>query len=142
MGAEEVCQRVWSVPAEVASIDFTEQGESLNVQSPPRLVKEGRDGETIQVLGWNVTQHSATPSTNATESAASQTRLGGLPVLWTPSIKALWAPFIPLPAMSSPDAQTALPLHELRLSGSSLRIHVCGQPSSDELGVPLPLGFS
>ena len=45
---------------------------------------------------------------------------GGLPILWTPTIKALWAPLIPLPRVPGAE-EAALPLHKLRLSAKSLR---------------------
>ena len=67
--------------------------------------------------------------------------MGGPPVLWTPQIKALWAPLVPLPADGGA-AAAALNLHKLRLSASGVRLHWCPQPSSDELGVPLGVGLS
>jgi len=99
-------------------------------------------GETIRVNGWASTQHNGDGEVG---------RFGGVPVLWTPSTKTLWAPFVPLPPPSSSaaDADTdadaappGLPLHQLRLSASSLRLHLCGQPASDQLGLPSPIGFS
>ena len=65
---------------------------------------------------------------------------GGLPVLWTPQIKALWAPLVPLPE----DASEAEPLalHRLRLSATSLRLQWCGQPGSQDLGTPLGVGLT
>lgn len=129
--AEEVCQRVWDVPAEVRRITFEEDGESLGVDAPPalRASQDGPAPAAIVVRGWAATR----------SSAEDAPRRGGLPVLWTPSIKALWAPLVPLPAQAEAEQ---LPLHGLRLSASSLRLHLCGQPQSDTLGTPLPIGLS
>lgn len=126
--AEEVCQRVWDVPAEVARIDFQERpGQGLRVDAPPAVGCKTGDAE-ICVHGW--------AGTRTSQEGSEPT--GGLPVLWTPSIKALWFPLVPFPAAEG----SGMPLHRLRLSASSLRLHLCGQSSSDELGVPLPVGFS
>ena len=130
--AEEVCQRVWAVPAEVRDITFEEAGDALRVTSAPALsaAAEGAAPGAISVEGWL-----------GTRSAVDRSpRRGGLPVLWTPSIKALWAPLLPLPPTGG--SESALPLHDLRLSASSLRLHLCAQEASQELGTPLPLGLS
>ncbi len=135
--AEEVCRRVWSVPAEHASIEFAAQS-ALRVDTPPpdddrpAGRSTGRSLPEVRLSGWDMTRH----------AAAGAARRGALPVLWTPSIKALWAPLVPLPPSSDESSGDMLPLHRLRLSASSLRLHVCGQPPSDELGTPLPLGLS
>lgn len=122
--AEEVCARVWGVPAEPCAIDFGAAGP-LAVEAPPA----GEPGpSSARVAGWARTRH----------AAAGAPRRGALPVLWTPTIKALWAPLVPLP----PGGGAALALHRLRLSASSVRLHLCGQPPSDALGVPLPVGLS
>ena len=127
--AEEVCQRTWEVPAELADISFAEAGEALRVeQAPPR--NTDAESTTISVTGWG-----------ATRSAAAGAGLqGGIPVLWTPQIKALWAPLVPLPSLSDNGCQ--LNLSQLRLSAKSLRLHWCGQSASSELGVPLGIGLS
>lgn len=89
--------------------------------------------QNIVVDGWATTRTLENPSKNV--------RRGGIPVLWTPSIKALWAPFVPFPSSDKND-DDKLPLHRLRLSASAVRLHFCGQDSSDLLGVPIPLGLS
>ena len=132
--AEEVCQRVWEVPAELADIDFREDGARLRVDAPPprdRGAAAGADGPAaaIAVSGWAATR----------SAGAGAERRGAVPLLWTPSIKALWLPFVPLPP--APDA-AELPLNRLRLSASSLRLHACGQEAGDALGIPLPIGLS
>jgi hypothetical protein len=122
--AERACVDVWGVPATEALIQFDEDGDSLRVDLPPT---PGRVPE-VRLSGWWKTRSSA-------EEAPTR---GGLPVLWTPTLKALWAPFIPLRPGDSPP----LNLHDLRLSAKSLRLHLCGQASGDELGTPLPVGLS
>jgi hypothetical protein len=131
--AEQVCRRVWDVPAELASITFDEgvRGDALCVDAAPTRVSGG-DGvarETIRVRGWAATR----------SGGSSDDAIGRVPVLWTPSIKALWAPLVPLPP---PADAPPLPLHPLRLSASSVRVRGCGQPPSDALGVPLPFGLT
>lgn len=135
--AEEVCVRTWGVPAEVATMSFNDDDDdSLGVEAAPGLeANPAVRRETIDVNGWAATRHNG--------ASGEVGRFGGIPVLWTPSTKTLWAPFVPLPPPSSEDgAAEGLPLHQLRLSGSSLRVHLCGQTASEELGMPLPIGFS
>merc|ERR1719247_1335179 len=52
--AEEVCQRVWDVPAEVRGIDFAEPGPALRVEAPPELsaADEPTPAAAIRVSGW------------------------------------------------------------------------------------------
>jgi len=129
--AEEVCQRVWNVPAEVAQINFDEEspGDTLLVEVPPSTQDTAGDID-ISVLGWSRTR------TSEPDSVGGPIRL---PVLWTPSIKALWFPFVPF---SSNAGDKELPLHRLRLSADRLNLHLCGQSPSKLLGVPLPIGLS
>ena len=134
--AEDVCKETWGVPAELADISFIGDGQALKVERAPlqldALKAQGVDPSKVQpisVSGWRATQ----------SAASGAPKRGGLPVLWTPQIKALWAPFVPLPTDSAADS---LELHLLRLSASSLRLNLCGQPASDELGIPLGIGLS
>jgi hypothetical protein len=129
--AEEVCQRVWAVPAEVAKLHFAEEGDLLSVDAPPgrSASEDAVSPPRISVSGWAATR----------SAAAGSERRGGLPILWTPSIKALWAPVVPL---SAPPAPGQLPLHDLRLSASSLRLCRCATRSHDESTIPLPIGLS
>ena len=131
--AEEVCQRVWNVPAEVADLRFVEEGSGLNVEAAPALAKPtgARRRETIRVSGWS--------STRSSQGDGQYGAVGALPVNWTPSIKALWAPLVPLPLTTQ---EQGMPLHRLRLSCSSLRLQLCGQASQEELGVPFPIGLT
>ena len=96
--AEAVCREVWGVPAQLADIELCEEGEALAVERPPPPSTgaeyydgDGADGAApvpIRVSGWAATR----------SAAAGAAPIGGLPVLWTPQIKALWAPLVPLPA--------------------------------------------
>ncbi|KAL3943765.1 MAG: hypothetical protein SGBAC_002188 [Bacillariaceae sp.] len=131
--AEVVCQKTWSVPAALANIDFDEDStDSLMVQSAPNVLAP--ETQNIVVSGWKSTRLLG-------ENPASSKRYPkqGLPVFWTPSIKALWAPFVPLP--SAEDDTSKLPLHRLRLSASAIRLTLCPQKPSDDLGIPIPIGL-
>uniref|UniRef100_A0A7S0CAZ3 Uncharacterized protein n=1 Tax=Proboscia inermis TaxID=420281 RepID=A0A7S0CAZ3_9STRA len=127
--AEKVCEEVWSVPAEFADIEFDCDGEKLSVESPPDISSNNK--QTIELTGWSATKVSS-------ENAAVR---GGIPVFWTPSIKALWAPVVPFPLGNAENVK-ALPLHRLRLSASSLRLHLCSQEPSELLGIPVGIGLS
>ncbi|KAL1530958.1 hypothetical protein AB1Y20_001849 [Prymnesium parvum] len=122
--AEEVCRRVWGVPAQHAHIAFANTSAPLRVELPPRAAACRAE---VSVAGWAAVR----------TAAPSAARRGGLRVLWTPRLKALWAPLVPLPA-----APRQLQLHALRLSAGSVRLVSCGQPPSDALGVPLGVGLT
>merc|ERR1711966_116416 len=99
----------------------------------------------IHVSGWKDTRilptsNSTSNSTSTSTSTSTCTRYpsGGIPVFWTPTIKALWAPFLPLPDFSM---KAPLPLHHLRLSASAAKLCFCGQDASDEWGIPLGIGL-
>ena len=132
--AEDVCVDVWGVPAQVADIDFVEgDASSLRVETAPSKLITGVK-QRIEVAGWSKTRV-------LTEEELSEAKpQGGLPVLWTPTIKALWAPLVPLPG-SEDDGENALPLHKLRLSANALRLRFCPQSPSDSLGIPIPIGL-
>jgi hypothetical protein len=99
----------------------------------------GRDD--VAVAGW-----ARTRAFQRKDAALEPARYGFVPVLWTPSVKALWAPLVPLPPPAAKDGTPPLPLHQLRLSAGRLRVHWCGQRGGEAgleaLGVPLPLGLS
>jgi len=131
--AEEVCKRVWGVPAELRNIEFKEDGEGLRVDSPPgaSASDDGVRPEAIRLSGWE-----------ATRSSPEKATLGGsLQILWTPTVKTLWAPLL-LPFSTKANDVEPLKLHGLRLSASSARLQLGGQPGSPEIGWPLPIGFS
>jgi hypothetical protein len=148
--AEEICQQVWGVPAELMDIQFMEEGSSLQVTLAPDPLLSLSSSETatmkarattrqkqttIQVTGWSKTRVS---------EATSPVR-GGIPILWTPTIKALWLQLVPsflVPFDSGEGKKGGLPVHRLRLSASSISLQLCGQEPSDLLGIPLGIGLS
>jgi len=135
------------------SLAATSSGSS-NVLLSRSFVAPTAGREDIRVVNWARTRSSGKSSSScdaSNEGGISDkppTRYGGVPVLWTPSIKALWAPLVPLPAPSSTSNAPAapLPLHQLRLSATSLRLHWCSQAAGAEgleaLGLPFPVGLS
>lgn len=136
--AEDVCQDVWGVPAIVADISFVEDDDGSNEQylsvepAPDKFDTANR--QKIDVRGWSNTRV-------LNDDEMDDEPKGGLPVLWTPTIKALWAPLVPLPASGNGDADESLPLHRLRLSASALRLKFCPQSPSDILGIPIGIGL-
>jgi hypothetical protein len=100
--------------------------------------------EDVAVAGWARTR--AFQRKGDVDRALELARYGFVPVLWTPSVKALWAPLVPLPPAAAKDGTPPLPLHQLRLSAGRLRVHWCsqrgGEAGLEALGVPLPLGLS
>ena len=78
-------------------------------------------------------------------------RYGNVPIFWTPTIKALWAPILlPLGGKRSggEDETTSggreeglLLLHKLRLSALALRLRRCRQMGPAQ-GEEVPLGFA
>ena len=130
--AEVICQDVWGVPAEVANIDFIEETNSLQVRSAPDPLSITKTScPNIEVTGWSKTR---------VNNENSPVR-GGLPILWTPTIKALWAKLLPL-TLNKDSQNNGLPVHKLRLSASSVSLQFCSQQPSDLLGIPLPIGLS
>lgn len=137
--AQDVCEDVWGVPASRAEIEYTEGSDgsaepTLRVESAPN----GRSAERqdITVSGWGSTRVSGVEEAGPD---CERYPSGGIPVLWTPTIKALWAPLVPLPQSGGDTDQ--LPLHRLRLSTSGVRLRLCGQSKSDGLGIPLGIGL-
>lgn len=144
--AEKICQQVWGVPAELADLQFTEEGGSLQVTVAPdpwlsddattrkATVTPQKSPPLIQVTGWSQTRVSD-------EKAPVR---GGLPILWTPTIKALWLQLVPsfLVPLDRSGEKGGLSVHRLRLSASSISLQLCGQEPSDLLGIPLGIGLS
>ncbi len=149
--AEDVCKDIWGVPAELANIEFCETRENgsnkvLQVTSPPNPGASTQNVQNIRVEGWENTR-----VLTEEENDSDPKRNGGLPVFWTPTIKALWAPFIPLPASSDGKEEEELPMHKLRLSASALRLYWSGfqrdiqkddyTEEAYNLGIPIPIGL-
>ena len=135
--AEDVCKQVWGVPAQVANIDFEEDGNII--QDGPDGEDAGQMGRTkknFQLSGWDNTR-----VLSAEELQQKTKRFGNIPIFWTPTIKALWAP-ISFPNISNKvTKEELLPVHKLRLSASALRLKQCkrNQPSEGEIPIGLTL---
>ncbi|KAL7547870.1 hypothetical protein ACHAWF_011142, partial [Thalassiosira exigua] len=98
--AEDVCRRVWGVPAQVADIEFEEEADTL---------VDGPDGErgsrrAFRLSGWG--------NARVFGGDEASKRFGNVPIYWTPTIKALWAPFV-FPGGTSTPGDNLLPLHKL-----------------------------
>lgn len=138
--AEKICKDIWGVPAEFASIDFQEEndGNMLKVRKYPQPDAPTNESQMITVEGWRNTR-----VLSQTEYETPAKRWGNLPVLWTPTIKALWAPLVLASPMDANDASEKLPLHKLRLSASAIRLRWSGfDNEADPMeGIPLGLGL-
>ena len=148
--AEDVCKDVWGVPAEVANIAFNEDnanGQSLlGVSKPPCPDSAPQDIQDICVDGWKNTRI-LKPHEYVNGEAK---RIGNVPVLWTPTIKALWSPWVAGGVISESESESDLPLHKLRLSASGIRVSWSGlkwnldensKVDKETLGIPLGLGL-
>ena len=127
--AEDVCRQVWGVPAEVANIDFEESGSHI-IDGPDDEQEE--DGPDFFLRGWQ--------NTRMIEDNGEKRRshfFRKIPVFWTPTIKALWAPLL-LPGGSS---QNTLPLHRLRLSAGRIQIQPCARRKPKDGEIPLGLAL-
>ena len=125
--AEDVCQLVWGVPAQVADIEFVESGDAL--ADGPNSESIGNGEREFTLSGWK----------NARILSCDETaqRNGNVPIYWTPTIKALWAPLL-FPGGGGENEQL-LPVHKLRLSASALRLKRCKCVSAQEGEIPLGL---
>ena len=133
--AEDVCKQVWGVPAQVANIDFEEEGNVIQDGPDSEVVsRSGVTKKNFKLSGWDNTR------VLSTEELQQQTkRFGNIPIFWTPTIKALWAP-ISLPNFSSKVTQEELlPVHKLRLSASALRLKQCKRIGQSEGEIPIGL---
>ena len=130
--AEDVCQVVWGVPAQVAEIEFVESGDVL-ADGPD---DDGESGERkFRLSGWDNARLLDTGETTAK-------RIGNIPIYWTPTIKALWAPFLfPGGKEESKEQEELLPIHKLRLSASALRVKRCDRIQSKQEG-EIPFGLA
>jgi len=136
--AEDVCQQVWGVPAQVADIDFDEEGNFI--QDGPDDEVVGRSGVTMRkfkLSGWANTRVLSSEELQKQQKR----RVGNIPIFWTPTIKALWAP-ISFPKVSHDATQEELlPVHKLRLSASAMRLKQCKRIGQSEGGIPLGLAL-
>mmetsp|Transcript_23881 Transcript_23881/g.57581 ORF Transcript_23881/g.57581 Transcript_23881/m.57581 type:complete len:332 (+) Transcript_23881:147-1142(+) len=132
--AEDVCQYVWGVPAQVADIDFVQTGDNLADKFDVGRNSRGQPKFTLS--GWK--------NTCIVESDETSQRYGNIPIFWTPTIKALWAPFLFQFGKQSANEKQLLPLHKLRLSASALRLKRCQrfQSEGESAGGEIPLGVA
>ncbi len=170
--AEDVCKDIWGVPAEFANIEFYEEGRKnaandteddvntekknakLMVTKPPVPFAKADDVQDIYVEGWKRTRVLEPNEYSPVDGTAK--RLGNIPVLWTPTIKALWSPWLAggvrnVNNADNIDDTIELPLHKLRLSASAIRLRWSGlrrnldegvdSITEKELGVPLGVGL-
>jgi len=145
--AEDVCQNVWGVPAQVADIEFVEEGNTLIDGSDDGDVGS-RGQRKFQLSGWD----NARILSNDVDTNSK--RYGGIPIYWTPTIKALWAPLLfpgkvgekIMTTEEKDQQQQLLPLHKLRLSASALRLKRCKRMISSSStageGGEIPLGLT
>ncbi len=116
--AEDVCKQVWGVPAQVAGIEFLEEGGVLSDNAL-------ESGKSFTLSGWkNARILSSLNETKEDENVTSVKRFGNVPIFWTPTIKALWAP-IAFSTEYREENDRPLPVHKLRLSAGALRIKRC-----------------
>eukprot|EP00546_Thalassionema_frauenfeldii_P019773 CAMPEP_0178903352 /NCGR_PEP_ID=MMETSP0786-20121207/5110_1 /TAXON_ID=186022 /ORGANISM="Thalassionema frauenfeldii, Strain CCMP 1798" /LENGTH=199 /DNA_ID=CAMNT_0020574715 /DNA_START=159 /DNA_END=758 /DNA_ORIENTATION=- len=158
--AEEICQSLWGIPAELANIDFDHFDEPKAggnerlqvVVAPPKdkiataTTETGKPSNDFlsQIFGNNGLSKAANQIPSIQLKGWKNTRVlkktddedlrwGEIPVYWTPTI-ILWTP----PLLSS-NKDSSLPLYKLRLSASALRLHWSGWNSPEGLGIPIGL---
>ena len=130
--AEDVCQQVWGVPAQVADIDFIE-GNVIQDGPDSGVSKSKRK---FKLSGWDNAR-----VLSSDELQQEKKRFGNIPIFWTPTIKALWAP-ISFPNFSNEATEEEiLPVHKLRLSASALRLKQCNRIEQSEGEIPLGLAL-
>ncbi|KAL3760052.1 hypothetical protein ACHAWU_006600 [Discostella pseudostelligera] len=134
--AEDVCKHVWGVPAQLAIIDFEESGDTLEDYEPASDTGGSGQGMMQKCLrGWE--------NTRILNRDATTKRYGNLPIYWTPTIKALWAPILfPGRAADTFERKQLLPLHKLRLSAGAIRLKRCHRQVQSTTVGEVPLGFA
>lgn len=137
--AEDVCKVVWGVPAQVADIDFIETGDILT--DGPDDNKGNR--KLFKLSGWG---NNARILKSEDADATPPKRYGNIPIYWTPTIKALWAPLLfPDVGGGNEKEEQLLPLHKLRLSGSAISCKRCQRiidESTNQQEGEIPLGLA
>lgn len=142
--AEDVCRRAWGVPAEVADIRFVTGDRGCLADGPGEdgARQDGSARRTFALAGWD--EHARILGSR--DEGAQ--RYGNIPIYWTPTIKALWAPLLGPGGIGGASSQITrqerLPLHKLRLSAGAVRIKRCKRVPSPASagGGELPLGVA
>jgi len=136
--AEDVCQLVWGVPAQVADIDFIESGDTLT-DGPD---DNNGNRKLFKLSGWG---NNARILKSDDDNTTPPKRYGNIPIYWTPTIKALWAPLLFSGGGNGKEEQELLPLHKLRLSGSAISLKRCQRiidESTTQQEGEIPLGLA
>ena len=149
--AENVCKQVWGVPAQVATIKLNESGENLIDGT-----SEDGNNDGFILSGWDnarlLKQNNDDDGRDDATIITTAKRYGNIPIYWTPTIKALWAPLL-FPGNfgienrnKEEEDMPLLPLHQLRLSASAIRIKKCCRIISNNLQIKgkdeVPLGIA
>jgi len=157
--AEVICKTIWGVPAETANIQLIPEGHSLCIQSrPDRNEFNTSTIQNILVSGWKHTrknqQQNQLQQNDPSHKQEERRKWGPLYIQWTPTIKALWlSPFSSTKSstttttISSSDTSTntninPLPIHDLRLSASSIHLHIDFFSKNTQESVWIPLGVN
>jgi hypothetical protein len=150
LNAENVCKQVWGVPAQVATIKLNESGEYLIDGT-----SEDGNNDGFILSGWEnarllISNDDDDERDDATINTTAK-RYGNIPIYWTPTIKALWAPILfpgefGIENRNKEEEMLLLPLHKLRLSASAIRIKKCRRIISNNLQIKgkdeVPLGIA
>lgn len=103
ISAKRICEQIWEIPAELASIEFVAEGERPEItilETTP-----SKPNKRFRVQGWKNLQH-----------RSSERNFRDLLLLWTPRIKSIWTQIFF--GFTDTDMQKR-PLHQLRLSGNA-----------------------
>jgi len=81
--AEDVCQLVWGVPAQVADIEFVKSGDALSEGPDDRNNVDGKGKQKFTFSGWDNAR-----ILNKDELSTSK-KFDNIPIYWTPTITTL-----------------------------------------------------
>lgn len=119
--ADTANRNVWGVPSEFRDIAFEAEGKPA--------VFADTDTGSLRIGDWG----------NMRFADPDAVTWGQLPIWWTPTLKALWAP---LSLWRNEDKGGALPLRRLRLSASALRLRWAPAGAGGDAAVPALAGRS
>ncbi|KAL3807403.1 hypothetical protein ACHAXA_006671 [Cyclostephanos tholiformis] len=160
--AVDVCRNAWGVPAQLATIVLEDDGDVLVDDGGHGGVGDEDDDDDVDgggggrgrgrggrprrkfvLSGWRNARTLIDDDGTTTTSRRRRRRYGNIPIFWTPTIKALWAPVLfPLLGWKrGGEGGDLLPLHKLRLSASAVGIRRCRRIPPTRDG-EVPLGFA